>query len=171
MTVYTGPRIVIDEVVERFGTTHILSISSVGKQQTKITTPEGVAPDNHFQFEFDDVTTEERAALLVEITDDQVMELFELFKTLPDTASVYIHCEAGVSRSTAVAYALRAYREKISSIEEALKLLKDIDDKGFYSRNAWPNDRITNKFSNVMNLGVDLAEALTIWKDNYVFSS
>ena len=74
----------------------ILSIAAPGYRHA---TPAGINPERHRQLNFDDIV--EAALGYVTPCDQHVAEIIELGAGLVDTDRILVHCEAGISRSSA----------------------------------------------------------------------
>jgi len=59
-------------------------------------------------------------------TREHVARILEWGQTIPDDAVVLVHCEAGVSRSTAAALALLVQKHGIDKIDECIQLLLEV---------------------------------------------
>jgi len=90
----------IPKVVKRFGATHLLSLVDPGD---RIIPPRIIAPENHLSVTFDDVESPDE---FYAPTIEHVREIITWESQLPAETRLVIHCVAGISRSTAVAYGL-----------------------------------------------------------------
>lgn len=93
------------------GITHLLSIDNPGDPTPK---PEGFG-GVHWRIEFNDIISQEEAiefdAILPELQDvQQVLDYADICQkaSLVEPVHLLVHCMAGVSRSTAAAYAMIA---------------------------------------------------------------
>ena len=90
----------VRKVVKRFAATHLLSLVD---PEDRMPTPHRIARENHLSVKFDDV---EEPDLPYAPTAPDIEQIIRWIDRLPDNARLVIHCTAGVSRSTAVAFAL-----------------------------------------------------------------
>ena len=109
----------LHETVEDTGARHLVSlIGDVGHVER----PDGVAPGNHLWLRFDDICGPLDGYIMPE--EDHVADLLEFVRGWDRQAPLVIHCFAGISRSTASAYAsvcaLNPHRDE-TSIAQALR--------------------------------------------------
>ena len=81
----------------------ILSIAEPGFRNP---TPDGIAPDDHHHLNFDDIT--EAMADYVEPSEQHVGSIIELAGALSERDRILVHCQAGISRSSAAALIILA---------------------------------------------------------------
>ena len=86
-------------------------------------------------------------------TVEHVKKILEWGKSLPEDAVVLVHCEAGVSRSTAAALAILVQYYGNDKIEECIKLLLDVRPI------ACPNPLITKWADEQLGCNGELHEA------------
>ena len=84
----------------KIGATHIVTLI---RDHGPVATPEGVTAVNHLRIDVNDIT--EPADGLVHPQDMHVAEVLEFASRWNQRAPMIIHCFAGISRSTASAYA------------------------------------------------------------------
>ena len=83
----------------------ILSIAEPGFRNP---TPDGIAPDDHHHLNFDDIT--EAMPDYVEPSEHHVGSIIELAGALSERDRILVHCQAGISRSSAAALIILAAR-------------------------------------------------------------
>lgn len=121
----------LHETVAATGARHVISLINGG---TVFTRPSNVDSTNHLFLGINDIV-EEMAGMVVPSTD-HMNELFEFVHAWPRETPLVIHCYAGISRSTAAAYAsLCALLPDRDEVELALRLRHA-------SPTATPNPRI-----------------------------
>ena len=90
----------LPETVRLTGASHVLTImANVGQVQR----PETIRPENHLRVSVDDIT--EELAGFVAPSHDHVTQVLEFVRGWDRGAPLVIHCYAGISRSTASAFA------------------------------------------------------------------
>lgn len=90
----------LHETVERTGARHVISLINGG---TVFTRPSNVDPTNHLFLGLNDIVEEMEG--LVAPGEHHMHELLDFVRAWPREAPLVIHCYAGISRSTAAAYA------------------------------------------------------------------
>lgn len=90
----------LHETVERTGARHVISLINGG---TVFTRPSNVDPTNHLFLGLNDIVEEMEG--LVAPAEHHMHELLDFVRAWPREAPLVIHCYAGISRSTAAAYA------------------------------------------------------------------
>jgi predicted protein tyrosine phosphatase len=83
----------------------ILSIAEPGIRNI---TPEGIPSDRHHHLNFDDIV--EAIPGYLEPSERHVGEIIELAAGLADTDRILVHCQAGISRSSAAALIILSVR-------------------------------------------------------------
>lgn len=117
--------------VDATGARHIITLVNGG---TVFTRPNNVDPANHLFLGINDIVDEIEG--LVAPGERHLHELFDFVRAWPREAPLVIHCYAGISRSTAAAYAtLCALLPERSELELAKRLRHA-------SPTATPNARI-----------------------------
>ena len=105
------------------------AVVSIGSPETR--TPDGFDADDpsHLRLQFDDVTSEAPSLRTDEVHPprrEHIEKLLDWWNSLHDVDSVYCHCAAGISRSTAAAFILRCHAEPPGNEQRAMKaVLKD----------------------------------------------
>lgn len=90
----------LPETVQRTGASHVLTVMANVDQVKR---PESVLPANHMKISFDDIT--EPMDGYVAPTTEHVEQMLTFVRGWDRNAPLVIHCYAGVSRSTASAFA------------------------------------------------------------------
>lgn len=90
----------LHETVERTGARHVITVINGG---TVFTRPSNVDPTNHLFLGLNDIVEEIEG--LVAPGAAHMNELLDFVRAWPREAPLVIHCYAGISRSTAAAYA------------------------------------------------------------------
>lgn len=90
----------LHETVERYGARHVITLINGG---TVLTRPSNVDPTNHLFLGLNDIVEEIEG--MVAPAEHHMRELFDFVQAWPRERPLVIHCYAGISRSTAAAYA------------------------------------------------------------------
>jgi len=90
----------LHETVEASGARHVITLVN---GNTVLTRPNNVDPANHLFLGLNDIAEEIEG--LVQPGEGHVSELLDFVQSWPREAPLVIHCYAGISRSTAAAYA------------------------------------------------------------------
>lgn len=104
----------VRKVVKRFGATHLLSIVD---PHDRMPTPHRITRENHFTVKFDDVESPDIENAPTRADIERVIEWVD---RLSGDARLAIHCTAGVSRSTAVAFALLCREMEVNLARDKL---------------------------------------------------
>ncbi len=129
--IYVCPLSRLHETVEATGARHIITLIN---GETAVVRPESVERDNHLFLGFNDIAEEMDG--MVAPGANHVRELFAFVQAWPRETPLVIHCYAGISRSTAAAYAsLCTLMPQANELELALRLRQ-------LSPSATPNPRI-----------------------------
>jgi predicted protein tyrosine phosphatase len=123
----------LHETVEDTGARHVVSL--LGDEMT-VLRPPGVAPENHLWLRLHDISAPLDGHIIP--GDEHIVELLQFVRGWDRRAPLVVHCYAGVSRSTASAFAsvcaLNPHRDELS-IAQALRSA---------SPTATPNIRIVS---------------------------
>jgi predicted protein tyrosine phosphatase len=123
----------LQETVEDIGARHVVSL--IG-DETRVERPHGIAPENHLWLRLHDISAPLDGYVLPD--EDHVANLLQFVRGWDRQAPLVVHCFAGISRSTASAYAsvcaLNPHRDE-SKIARALRRA---------SPTATPNIRIVS---------------------------
>jgi predicted protein tyrosine phosphatase len=103
----------LPEIVKTTGASHVLTV--MGKVD-QVQRPQSIKPENHLKVSVDDIT--EPMDGFVMPSDEHVAQVLDFVRSWDRRAPLVIHCWAGVSRSTASAFAaacaLNPHREEIA---------------------------------------------------------
>ena len=120
MQVFVCQRSAVSRKTSQVNATHVLSLLDPGKKPF-------LHPDtdrkNWLLLHFEDNLKESDPN---SPTREHVAKILNWGKSLPDNAVVLVHCEAGVSRSTAAALALLVQYHGIDKIDDCVKLLLEV---------------------------------------------
>jgi predicted protein tyrosine phosphatase len=120
MKVFVCNRSAVSRKTSQVGATHVLSLLDPGK---KPFLHPNTDRRNWLLLHFEDnlLATEPNSPTL-----EHVSKILEWGCKLPEDAVVLVHCEAGVSRSTAAALALLVQHHGTDKIDDCIKLLLDV---------------------------------------------
>lgn len=135
------------------GATHILSLLDPGKQPFLHPKTDR---KNWLLMHFEDNLGEHEPN---SPTRDHVTRMLDWGRLLPADAIVIVHCEAGVSRSTAAALALLVQHHGNDKIEECIQLLLEVRPE------SSPNSLITQWADDQLGCNGKLFEAAEIVAD------
>ena len=90
----------LPETVQRTGASHVLTVMANVEQVVR---PHSILPDNHLRIAMDDVT--EQLDGFVAPSEDHVAQVLAFVRSWDRSAPLVVHCYAGISRSTASAFA------------------------------------------------------------------
>jgi predicted protein tyrosine phosphatase len=123
--------------VKTTGASHVLTVMA---NVAQVQRPESVLPKNHLKVQFDDIT--EAIEGFVAPSDVHVEQVLNFVRGWDRSAPLVVHCYAGISRSTASAFAaacaLNPHRDEIaiarqiraaSPIAQPNRLLVSLADK------------------------------------------
>jgi predicted protein tyrosine phosphatase len=147
MKVYVSSRSQVAKVTSKTGATHVLSLLDPGKRPF-------LHPKTPLQnwrlWLFEDVIdpSYDRAP-----KKEQVAEILEWAATLPNDAVLLVHCEAGISRSTAMALAILVQHHGLDQINRCVDLLFGVRPE------AAPNPLIAKYADDILKCGGQLEKA------------
>jgi predicted protein tyrosine phosphatase len=90
----------LPETVKLTGASHVLTVMA---NVDKVQRPESILPANHLKVQMDDIT--EDLAGFVAPSEAHVEQVLNFVRNWDRTAPLVVHCYAGISRSTASAFA------------------------------------------------------------------
>ena len=103
----------LPETVRSTGASHVLTVMANVDQVQR---PESVLPANHLKVQMDDIT--ERMDGFVVPSDSHIEQVLDFVRGWDRGAPLVVHCYAGISRSTASAFAavcaLNPHRDEIA---------------------------------------------------------
>lgn len=147
MKVYVSSRSQVSKVTGKVGATHVLSLLDPGKRpwlhpKTEL--------KNWKLFIFEDVIDPnyDRAP-----TKDHVEQILAWARNLPPDAVLLVHCEAGISRSTAAALAILVQYHGIDQIDRCVDLLFGVRPE------SAPNPLIAKYADELLNCNGKLLDA------------
>jgi predicted protein tyrosine phosphatase len=109
----------LDETIAGSGARHVVSLLG---DEASVARPKGIAPENHLRLHLHDISSPLDGYVLPET--DHVADLLQFVHGWDRRAPLVVHCFAGISRSTASAFAsvcaLSPHREEIN-IARALR--------------------------------------------------
>lgn len=120
---------------------HLISILDPG---WRVDTPPCVASEDHWRFEFHDIS--DPIPDHVPPEEEDIVRLLSFGEAWAGGSRTLIHCYAGISRSTAAAFILMCQLNHGREVEAAKTLRRN-------GRHAWPNRRMV-AFADVL-LGAD----------------
>lgn len=153
MKVFVCSRNQVSRKTSKLGITHVLSLLDPGKKPyLHPSTPN----KNWLLLHFEDNLEAHQPN---SPTKDHVKLILDWAKKLPNDAILLVHCEAGVSRSTAAAFAILVQHHGVDNIEDCASMLLDVRPE------ACPNPLITLWADEILECGGKLhAVAETIAK-------
>lgn len=117
MLVHVSSRSQVSKITSRVGATHVLSLCDPGKRPWfHPSTPS----QNCKLFVFEDTINPEYDR---SPKKEQIEEILDWAKNLPNDAVLLVHCEAGISRSTAAALAILVQYHGNDNISRCVDLL------------------------------------------------
>jgi predicted protein tyrosine phosphatase len=129
--IHVCPLALLYDTVEETGARHVVSLLD---DQFRIERPQGIAPENHLWLRLHDISSPLDGYVLPD--EAHIAELLKFVRAWDRRAPLVVHCFAGISRSTASAYAsacaLNPHRDE-AGIARALRRA---------SPTATPNSRI-----------------------------
>ena len=159
------PRVALPEANTRYGCNTVISIFEHCEFGTDAEpTPKGITKTLHHRHYFDDELDEnlpnDRQHGATEEDIGRILALYPNY--LPDKANgrVFIHCFAGISRSSAVAFAL--YCRQLGDGNEAKAMEKTADSAPF--KGIWPSSRIVRLADTVLERNGKMIKAVEDWK-------
>ena len=103
----------LPETVRRTGASHVLTVMANVEQVVR---PETILPENHLKVSMDDIT--EHMDGFLAPSDSHIEQVLAFVRGWDRTAPLVVHCYAGISRSTASAFAavcaLNPHRDEVS---------------------------------------------------------
>lgn len=135
------------ESVETFGVHRMLSLVAEG---TEVERPARIAPDDHLTLYFHDIV--EPLHGYVPPTESHVADALGF--AAADDRPILVHCYAGVSRSTAMAFAIACAREPERDEFEIARKLREL------SPTATPNRLIVSLADAALGRGGRMVEAV-----------
>ncbi len=135
---------------ERLDPAHLISILD---PDDYVETPAGVDPARHWRFGFNDISTPEPDQVAPEQED--IERLLKFGDAWDGEAVTLIHCQAGISRSTAAALILICQRNAGRELEATKRLRRA-------GEHAWPNRRMIGFADRLLGCDGRLVEAMSV---------
>lgn len=139
----------LDDTVEETGAQHVVSLLG---DETRVLRPRGIAAENHLWLRLHDISSPIDGYILP--SEQHVGELLTFVRGWNRAAPLVVHCFAGISRSTASAFATACAlnpQRKETVIAEALRLA---------SPTATPNIRIVALADRLLDRGGRMIAAI-----------
>lgn len=164
-----GPKHLANEAKLKYNCDFVISIQDHEEFFHAVPTPPGVDRENHKHFFFDDLTDDvplrkssrSEGPIRGHLPDmEDVQGIVNFYKTIPDWSRVYIHCFAGVSRSTAMSFACLCSEDPEGAEEGNLNLV----ERFALSNSIWPNDTIVRLADEYLNRKGKMIKTLKEWK-------
>src|SRR6267142_454622 len=115
----------LPDTVKATGASHVLTVMANVDQVQR---PESVLPANHLKISMDDIT--EQMDGFVAPSDSHIEQVLNFVRGWDRSAPLVVHCYAGISRSTASAFAavcmLNPHRDEISIARQ----IRALDEMG-----------------------------------------
>lgn len=116
--IHVCPVTLLPEVVSHAGARDVVSLL---REHYELERPPGILPERHLRLGFNDISEAREGLVLVQ--QEQVEQLLQFVRRWDRQAPLVIHCFAGVSRSTAAAFASAcALRPEVEEAEWAQRL-------------------------------------------------
>lgn len=155
-----GPRCDLNVAKSKYGCDTVISIfesSEVGSGGDP--TPVDIDKTKHFRFFFDDVGKKHVNETWGSApTEADIKNIISVGPNL--SGRVYIHCYAGISRSTASAYAL--YCQMLGDGEEEGAMV--LTERSAPYGGIWPNDLIVDHADRILNRDGKMIKSYESWK-------
>jgi predicted protein tyrosine phosphatase len=137
--------------------THAISLmnNDMKNVHTNTSWNNGQTNPNHLCLYFDDVISRANSKHPPEMS--HILVAFNFVSKLPTDAKLLIHCQAGISRSTAMAIAIAVY--KGLTPENAIKYVYSIRPQ------MQPNPLMIKQADSILELDGKLKQAMQTWAD------
>jgi len=155
------------DAVEVHNPSYMLSIQDFGDEP--VSTPKFIKPENHMHIFFDDLDIADAGKRISARYSDKirarcptrfdVQSILDFGKRIPDGSTLFMHCFAGIARSTASAYAL--YAQQLKAGEEWLAFKEMV--KGSIA--PWPNDLIVQIADDLLGRNGQLFKTFDDWRE------
>jgi len=165
-----GPKYEAHQAKLKYNCDYVISLQDIEDQKNDVVpTPQGVKPENHIHLFFDDLSDEypvrqsSRDPELIRRdgpSEEHVQKVLDFIKTIPDWSRVYIHCFAGVSRSTSMAFVMFCAQSDPGTEEGCMMLT----ERAALHRGIWPNSRIVRFGDQILKRDGAMIKAVAEWK-------
>lgn len=142
------------------GVTHLISIQNPDANLAGLC-PDTIAPDNHLVLLFEDVDDPEFPD---GPTEEHLQTLFAWLRALDpnELRGLLVHCDAGVSRSTATAWLALLLLEPETPAADHLERVAQCSGREF----CWPSNLVTALADRILNRDDSLVDILLTWKNS-----
>lgn len=158
------PRCSLKEANTKYGCDGVISIFEeieIGREGEP--TPEGVVKNKHNRYYFDDIIDRPAMQFGTGPTEE---DLLRILRDNPVGDKIFVHCYAGISRSSAITYMLICRDLGPGKEEEAMeKTLASAPLKGI-----WPSNRIVRLADSILERGGKMIKAVEDWKNGPGFN-
>lgn len=148
------------QVIEARRPSHVITLLDPA---TLIETPAGITPDRHLRVGVNDIC--EPIEGMVPPDETTIAQVLEFGRTWDETAPMVVHCWAGISRSTATAFALACERSPEVSELEIARVMRRA------APHAYPNRRIVALADDLLGRRGRMVDAVDAMGDNGWVSS
>ena len=139
----------LPDTVKATGASHVLTVMA---NVAQVQRPESVLPANHLRVQMDDIT--EDIDGFVAPSEQHIEKVLAFVRSWDRGAPMVVHCYAGISRSTASAFAIACERNPhADELEIALRLRRA-------SPSAFPNRRIVALADDILDRRGRMLEAV-----------
>lgn len=164
-----GPKHHVSNAKTLYNCDYVISIQDAEDEPVK--TPFGVNPENHRHFHFDDLTEEVpirhssrdgtviRQALPTKKDMEDILAFFQSIKA--EDARIYLHCFAGVSRSTATGFMLHCSMHEPGTEPGCMMLT----ERSALSSSIWPNELMVSFADQILGRNGAMIKAVNDWKE------
>lgn len=150
----------LPEVIAARRPSHVITLLD---PSTLIETPAGISPERHLRLGVNDICDPVEG--MIPPDEAAVAQILEFGRTWDETAPMIVHCWAGISRSTASAFALACERSpEVSELEIARVMRKA-------APHAYPNRRIVALADDMLGRRGRMVDAVEAIGDNGWVSS
>jgi predicted protein tyrosine phosphatase len=139
----------LHQTVEDSGARHVVTLL---KDISLVDRPAGVMPENHLHIDVDDIVCPIDG--YNHPCEDHVARLLKFVTTWDRTAPIVMHCYAGISRSTASAFAA------VCALSPARHEIKIAQELRRVSRTAMPNSLIVSLADRILGRKGRMVEAI-----------
>ncbi|MDX9998166.1 MAG: protein-tyrosine phosphatase family protein [Phenylobacterium sp.] len=150
----------LTRVIEARRPSHVITLLDPA---TLIETPAGIAPDRHLKVGVNDIC--EPIEGMVPPDETTIAQVLEFGRTWDERAPMVVHCWAGISRSTATAFALACERSPEVSELEIARVMRRA------APHAYPNRRIVALADDLLGRRGRMVDAVDAMGDNGWVSS
>ena len=150
----------LPEVIAARRPSHMITLL---EPATLIDTPTGIQPERHLRLGVNDICEPCEGMVLPD--EAAVARILEFGRTWDETAPMVVHCWAGISRSTATAFALACERSPEISEREIAQVMRRA------APHAYPNRRIVALADDLLGRQGRMVDAVEAIGDNGWVSS